>query len=515
MVESVKVGRGAAPADLSLWSIGRVCAVAALCAALAYAGSLWNGFAGDDFHVIQANPLVHAPTGLWRAFGQPYWEATLYRPLTMASYSLDWMIGGPAWFHAVNVCWQAGVAALVAWIAYRWAGASAALVAGVLFAVHPVHVEAVANVVGRAELMATAFSLLALYGAVAGRSAVWTAAAWGLGLLSKETAAVAPALVAMAWAADLGPRPDRGRLARLSVAWGIVGAAYVGARELVLHSSTTHVELAPVFAGATFLGVRLTALSALPDVVRLLLAPLTLRADYSPAERVAATGPLDPLVLAGVAIVVLGALAFVRLWKRGRRLEAYGLAWIAVAFLPVANLVFPTGVFIAERTLYLPSVGLALAVGSWARNLAGSRLWGALVVLGLAGGIRTAMRVPVWRSGEDLVFSILEDSPRSYVGPLAAGAIYLQHRQDARAVTAFDSSRAAWDRDPRTYMLEAHALLALGGSQVARADSLLSRMASLCGDCRSWYDNEILVARSLGQPAVAESLLAREGRRRP
>ena len=429
----------------------------------------------------------------------------------MASFTLDWIIsgGGPAWFHAVNLCWHAGVAALVAWIAQRWAGTAAALTAGVLFAVHPVHVEAVANVVGRAELMATGFSLLAFYAAVAGRSAVWSAAAWGLGLLSKETAAVTPLLVALAWLAGLGAdRPDRARLVRLGAAWGIVAAAYVVARELVLHASATSVELAPVFAGASPWGVRLTALSALPDVLRLLLLPLTLRADYSPAERVAARGPLDPGVVAGLAVIGLGSAIVALLWRRGRRLEAYGVVWIAVAFLPVANLLFPTGVFVAERTLYLPSVGLALAVGAWARGLSGRKLWSTLAVVGLAGGVRTAARVPVWRSGERLVLSMLDDSPRSYVGPLAVGAIYLQHRQDARAVAAFDDSRAAYDRDPRVYILEAHALFALG--QASRADSLLARMATLCGDCRSWYDNEIMVARSLGQAGVADSLLARE-----
>src|SRR2546422_11092397 len=68
-----------------------------------------------------------------------------------------------------------------------------------LFAVHPVHVEAVANVVGRAELMAAAFTLLAVYAALEADRPVWSAVCWALGLLSKEVAVVAPALVVAGW----------------------------------------------------------------------------------------------------------------------------------------------------------------------------------------------------------------------------------------------------------------------------------------------------------------------------
>ena len=55
-------------------------------------------------------------------------------------------------------------------------------------------------------------------------------------------------------------------------------------------------------------------------------------------------------------------------------MEAFGLGWIAIAFSPVANLLFPTGILVAERTLYLPSVGLALAVGAWLEQMPG-RWW--------------------------------------------------------------------------------------------------------------------------------------------
>jgi len=175
----------------------------AACAVIVYLGALWNEFVWDDQVIVLGNPLVQTWAGLATAFASPYWPpfvgGYLYRPLTLLTYVLDWHIGGAAWFHVVNLSWHAGVSALVAVLARRWAGDAAALVAGMLFAVHPVHVEAVANVVGRAELMAAAFTLLAVYAAVEADRPVWSAVCWALGLLSKEVAVVAPALVVAGW----------------------------------------------------------------------------------------------------------------------------------------------------------------------------------------------------------------------------------------------------------------------------------------------------------------------------
>jgi len=170
--------------------------VVAACAVAAYLGALWNRWALDDIPIIYFNPLVHAPTGIWRAFVSPYWprelSGELYRPLAIATYALDWQVGRVAWFHAVNLMWHAAASVGVAALARRWSGDRAALVAGLLFAVHPVHVEGVANIVGRAELMAAVFALLAVYAALGRESVGWSAAAFTCGLLSKENAAVVP-----------------------------------------------------------------------------------------------------------------------------------------------------------------------------------------------------------------------------------------------------------------------------------------------------------------------------------
>ncbi len=291
----------------------RQSAIVATCATVFYLGALWNRFALDDNPVVHFNTLVLGLSGVWRAFLSPYWPPELgggmYRPLTLATYALDWRVGWTAWFHAVNVLWHAGASVAVALLARRWAGergGGVALAAGLIFAVHPVHVEAVANLVGRAELMAAAFGVLAVYGALARDSVGWSAAALAAGLLSKENAAVVPGLIAWGWLVGLD-RPSRRRMATYAGVWLALGIAYLVVRWLVLRDQSTFVNGAPIFIGASPWTVRLTAVAAFADFARLLLFPLELRVDYSPAERTLVTSPFDGRFLLGVLCAALWA----------------------------------------------------------------------------------------------------------------------------------------------------------------------------------------------------------------
>jgi len=231
-----------------------------------------------------------------------------------------------------------------------------------------------------------------------------------------------------------------------------------------------------VFVGQSPVAVRLTAVATLGDVLRLLVFPLTLRVDYSPAERTIVTSVLDGRFLLGLAAVALWATVLVLAWRRGRRgrrVEAFGLGWIAIAFLPVANLLFPVGILLAERTLYLPSVGLALAAGAALPRFPPARLRAAAAVLVLAGGVRSALRVPVWHDDGAVTLSILEDSPNSYRGPARMGALYQSRGEAARALDALRIATRTFDRDPALYVAGADAAFTLG--RPALADSLLQR----------------------------------------
>jgi hypothetical protein len=454
---------------------------------------------------------VHRWAELWQAFAQSYWPpwlgAAMYRPLPIASYAIDWQTKSVMWMHAVNLLWHAGASVAVAALLLRLTDSErGALLGGVIFAVHPLHVEAVANIVGRAELMAALFTVLAVYAALEGDRLWWSLGALVLGLLCKETAATVPALVVWGWMLGIG-RPDRRRMIAYAAGWAVVAIAYLAVRWAILHPYARMEHLAAVFIEASPLSVRLTTIAAFTDIARLLVFPLVLRVDYSPAERTLVTSLFDGRFLAGMFCLLVWAGLLVLAWRRGRRVEAFGLGWIAIAFLPVANLFFPTGVLVAERTLYLPSVGLALAVGAWLRHIPARWYWSTLGCVAVLGAVRTVLRVPVWKNSRTVALSVLEDSPNSFSGPARMIGIYLAEHQPAHALDAFRQSTAIFDRVPPVFLQGADAAFAVGKPQLA--DSLLDRMEQLCYRCLYYYQYEAGTAVARGDTAVAESILVR------
>ena len=319
-----------------------------------------------------------------------------------------------------------------------------------------------------------------------------------------------PGLVVWGWMLGFG-RPSRRRMLAYAASWVAVGTGYVVGRETVLRDLSLIYNLAPVFIGASPWQIRLTAVAAFADVARLLVFPLTLRVDYSPAERTLVTSPLDPRFVLGLLCVAAWGGLLALAWRRGRRVEAFGLGWIAVALLPVANLVFPVGILVAERTLYLPSAGLAVAVGAWLKDLAPDRLRVAVAALVVAGGLRTALRVPVWRDVNSVVLSELEDSPRSYDGPAKMVVLYLNSHQPERALDAFQRATAIYDQTlPWLYVTGAEAAYKAG--RTALADSLLQRLERACVRCEHYYQYEAGAALARGDTAIADTLLARAKR---
>ena len=496
-----------------LTSSRRLYAIVAACAVVVHLGALWNRWAMDDVTIIALNSLIHSPSGIWRTFAQPYWPpdfgGAMYRPLVIASFAVDWLTRGPWWFHVVNLGWHAAASVAVTALARRWweGAAGPALVAGLVFAVHPVHVEAVANVVGRGELMAALFTLLAVWAAVVRQSVGWSAAAIAAGLLSKENGAIAPALIVWAWVTGIAPRPaTRRRLLAFALSWVGLAAAYLAVRWPVLHPYAGFNTEAPVFVLQDWVTVRLTAVAAFADVGRLLAFPLTLRADYSPAERTAVTTPFDARFALGLLVFAVWAGLLAAAWRRRRRVETYSLGWIGLAFLPVANLLFPTGVLVGERTLYLPSVGLAWVLAAWVREFPVQRARVLVVFLVLAGTVRSALRVPVWRNDLTATLSIFEDSPRSYRGPARMMGVYLTTDRPAQALEAARLAIERFDKDAAVYVGAATAAFQLG--RPALADTLLAQAEVVCSRCAGYYHFQAAAARERGDSAVADSLLA-------
>jgi hypothetical protein len=414
-----------------------------LLALLVYGNAVFNGFVLDDRGIVLDHPLVRDPANAWRAFVSPYWPSAIgggqYRPLGILSFALDRAIAGPSamWYHAVNVAWHAAATVLLWHWSRGFLAPAGALAAAALFAVHPVHVEAVANVVGRLELMAAAFVFAAL---IAHRSGSRLAPLWyALALLSKENAVVFLGLALVA------PRPAP-RAARLWIAYGAVTLTWLAVMAFVVrgHPPVT----SAVFLDRAAYERLLTVLSVVPEYARLLVFPLHLSADYEPGVIQPATGITTGVVLGTILLAAYAWIAF-RAWQT-ERVAAFALLSIPIALAPVSNVFFATGVALAERTLYLPSVGVCL-LGGWLVQQAGERRTVAIaavaVTLLAAAGTRTWLRTPVWHDARTFAITLLEDHPESYRGHWVAGRVLLSVGDVAGAQRELSLARRIYGRD--------------------------------------------------------------------
>src|SRR5688572_12635830 len=154
----------------------------------------------DDRAIVASNPGAHSIPAAVRAFNDPYWPREtglgMYRPYTVLTFAVDWTIssGRPGWLHFMNAVWHGLVAVLLVAVLARWVPLFGAVAAGLVFAWHPVHVEAVANIVGRAELLVAAGILGAV---LAARRRWWIAAGLcaALAMLSKEHGVIAGVII--------------------------------------------------------------------------------------------------------------------------------------------------------------------------------------------------------------------------------------------------------------------------------------------------------------------------------
>jgi Flp pilus assembly protein TadD len=447
-----------------------------LVSVLVYGNALQNGFVLDDGPLVLRNPLVHSFDGLWRAFTEPYWPPPnpggQYRPLGTISFMADWVASGgdPRWLHAANVLWHAGAALLVWFLAAQLLAPAGALIAALLFAVHPVHVEAVSNLAGRLEPMAAVFVLGALL--AHRRQSWWAAILFALGLLAKESAVTFlglvvahDALVAGGW------RTAMAAARRRYVAYGLTTVAY-GVLIAVLFHDRSFSVTASTFAGASTTERLLTVATIVPHYVRLLLAPMHLSGDYYPQVIVPVTG-VTPAGLIGLALAVALGVAVRRAWRPVPE-AAFALVWIPIAIAPVSNVFFPSGVAVAERTLYLASVGACLALGAVAQRLARDRqtlvIAGAAVLMTL-GVARVWTRTPVWRSDKTYLLTLLRDHPESYRAHLVAGRVMAAQGQHEAAAEYLEEASRLFPRDPSGAFDAAKIALRL--ERYARADSLL------------------------------------------
>lgn len=425
---------------------------------LAWSTAVPCGLVLDDVILIERDPRVRE-LRLLEILSGPLHPAEhggarggLYRPVLLLSYALEQAIhGSPAAMHAANVLLHLAVCLALRPIAATLLGPRGTAAAVLLFLVHPLHTEAVTWLVGRAEVLALLFALLAwraalLAGAKGGGWHAAAAAAMTAALLSKESAlAVIPAVTTHAWvlARRQGEPATRGAL--VATAPLVVGLLLALALRLVAlgpHLSPAQAMEIPASlnpVAAQPLDVRLaTGLVLLARYGWLCVAPIRLVADYSFDAL-----PVEPGFLAWRPLLVLLGLGLalawsVRLARRGEPLPLLCLTWFGL-LLGLVLQVVPIGAMFGERFAYAPSLAACLLAG-WVYERSRRPPAAVLLAVALAFAARTALRNLDWRDGETFYAVTARDQPRSAQAQLWH-ALVLLGKGDPQAVWRLRQAR--------------------------------------------------------------------------
>ena len=331
-----------------------------------YFNSLPNGFNLDDNAIIKDNPLVTSLKNVPKIFVTNYWANTpyekgvlLYRPIPVLTFAIDdYLWGGKEYgFHLTNALINALNAVLLFYVLLFMFGDALkpryAALAALLFALHPVHTEAVNMIVGRTELLAALFSFLAIIFYLR-KNIVGALVLFFCALLSKEIAVTIPVMLLLY---ELYSKK------KVEVKnyffFALVLGAYLCLRYFVLHGlSSVHQE--GILAGQDIWARAATVIYVIGLYLKLLFVPFYLTADYSDYTLPASLLSFN-VILSLTAILVLLFIA----WKYREKkwILTFGILWFFITILPVSNII-SIGALLGERFMYIPSVAYALIVAA-------------------------------------------------------------------------------------------------------------------------------------------------------
>ena len=487
-------------------------------------------FTLDDVPIIEENTFIKSLDKIPAIWTSHYWagkvdanDTGLYRPLTLTTYNLQYAMSGdnPTPFHILNIVLHALVCLmLLKMTSLLFGDVRLSVIASLLYAVHPIHTEAVAGIVGRAEILAALFILTAMISYHHWR--LTGQLKWLIALLlstfaaitSKEHGFLIPAILALQetyyfFTEKKYSLTDK----RKWVAFGIsvlLAIALWAFRSTITGPSVPHEQWLGVVASSRMA----TSIRIMADYIYLHIWPLHLSADYWTVE--------EPIVGFGnarvilSAIVMAGVICLAYFLRRKIPVATWGILFFFLTLLPVSNFLFAAGFLKAERILYIPSIGLLLTIAVlMAKYIATARgRIPGLVLLGCALLFytgRTWVRAGDWKNNYTLAVATLKTSPESPRFNNMMGLELRAQKNDKEAMAYFEKSVKS---NPN----HVSALVNLGMeyaafNRTAEAVNILEKAIKIDPNTAMAYVNLMSVYRSLGEYdknlEIADKALAR------
>ena len=475
--------------------------LSALLAIVLYGVTLGGGYVFDDHFIVHDDPRLHQPRQ-WVAFWtHDYFDGgidNLYRPLVSSSYAVQWWLHGdkPALFHAVNLVLHALVSASIAEFTRRvliWKPGHRVIAtcAGLLFAAHPIHVEAVANLVGRAELACTlciiAVLVLLSRGPPAMPKLIGVMTVAIAGMLCKEQAIIQPLLWLFLgifiWEKFASGTERRSRATRLVLMTSWIWAIYLIAREHLLKFEWDRSNLDPTIQPLVLsagLDRILMPIVLLGHYTALLVWPAHLSVDYGADALGHVAHASDLYLWVGLtAVVCWVGLAMYCLRRRTPvdRIFLFCLLSLGVCYGVVGNVIALTGTIFAERLMYLPSAFFLILAAIFIAKL--PKRWGLFVMtlwVTLAS-VRTLVAARTWNHPLELYRASIAAQPRSIQAHLLLAEEYHRQREFQNAAKTLADVCGLYPNYWRVW--KARADEAIEDGQLEEASQYLARAVAL------------------------------------
>jgi len=468
-----------------------------------YINSLSGDFIWDDIEQIVDNPVIkdirNIPSfftsDLWRLIDNPTIGSYYYRPFFLLSLAVDYNLWGlnPFGYHITNLVLHALASFLVYQIGRRlFLKSTPALLGSMLFAVHPVHVESVAWISGRTDPMAAVFFLLSFYFYILFRDGkgltmlIFSLISYFFSLLSKEIGITLPLLL-LVYELSFKPqsviqdkvshppltkggwgdfRDNKIRILQIAGIYLVISVVYLYIRALVLGDAIGQFSASPPFEKRIY-----TSFGVILDYLRIMVLPVNLKLLYDVPLRESFFNwqvIFSLLLLAAVFIATL-------LTYRKDKMVFFMSVWFFITILPVSNIVPMKPTMMAERYLYIPSIGMCLLGG-----LMFYRIYRAGSSLSLSPYLNILICVPfiilsamtfqrnkLWKDEVTFFAKMSEDAPQHAFSHQNLGDAYRKTGDMDKAITEWQTAIRLYPLHPEANNSLANIALMQGDYQEA------------------------------------------------
>ena len=370
-------------------------------------------------------------------------QGDIYRPLTPLSFAIDysfWKLNSFG-YHLTNVLshsFNVILLFLFLWLAFK--DVFLAFFASAFFASHPIQTEVVAYISGRPSVLFLFFYLLALifYVLFLERSKkiylIYSLIFYLASLFSKEMAITLPLILIAYDIHFFNKDPFRKKVYRYAP-YIILTIFFVFTRSIVLKK----VSQCGWWGGSPYYTF-LTMSRVLIEYLKLLISPLRLCAFY---EIDISTSICESRVLAALASLMVLVIALPVIFKRSR-ITCFCICWFFITLLPVSNMI-PLRALMAERFLYLPSIGFSVLLALFIEKIQKASVWPSArtgraigiwiaTILIILYSVRTMIRNEDWKDPMTISKTIVEADPLNSWGLGLLGASYSEEGRYEEAI---------------------------------------------------------------------------------